>query len=69
LEGTFSNLLGGADGRRFCGRSAIYGPEGETLVEAGPSEEGLAIADFDAAGLAEVREQAPMLREVTSASR
>jgi 5-aminopentanamidase len=60
----FSNLLGEADGRRFCGRSAIYGPEGQMLADAGPSEEGLAIADFDPAVLADVRESSPMLQEL-----
>jgi len=62
----FSNLLGEADGRRFCGRSSIYGPEGELLAGAGPSKEGLAIADFDSAVLAEVRESSPMLQEVAA---
>ena len=62
----FSNLLGEADGRRFCGRSAIYDPEGETLADAGPAKEGLAIADFDPAVLADVRESSPMLQEVAA---
>jgi 5-aminopentanamidase len=65
----FSNLLGEADGRRFCGRSAIYGPEGEMLADAGPSEEGLAIGDFDPDVLADVRESSPMLRELTALQR
>jgi 5-aminopentanamidase len=60
----FSNLLGEADGRRFCGRSAIYGPEGQMLADAGPADEGLAIADFDPAVLADVRESSPMLHEL-----
>jgi predicted amidohydrolase len=65
----FSNLLGEADGVRFCGRSSIYGPEGETLADAGPSREGLAIADFEAAVLADVRESSPMLHEVVALQR
>jgi 5-aminopentanamidase len=64
----FSNLLGEADGRRFCGGSAVYDPEGETLADAGSSQEGLAIADFDPAVLADVRESSPMLREVAALS-
>jgi predicted amidohydrolase len=64
----FSNLLGEADGRRFCGRSAIYGPEGQVLADAGPSKEGLATADFDPAVLADVRESSPMLQEMTGAA-
>ena len=62
----FSNLLGEADGRRFSGHSAIYDPEGETLADAGPSREGLAIADFDPAVLAEIRESSPMLQEAAA---
>ncbi len=62
----FSNLLGEADGRRFCGHSSIYDPEGKTLADAGPATEGLAIADFDPAVLADVRESSPMLQEVTA---
>lgn len=64
----FSNLLGEADGRRFCGRSAIYDPEGDVVADAGPSREGLAIADFDAAVLANVRESSPMLNELSAAA-
>jgi predicted amidohydrolase len=64
----FSNLLGEADGRRFCGRSAIYDPEGDVVANAGPSREGLAIADFDAAVLANVRESSPMLKELSAAA-
>lgn len=62
----FSNLLGEADGRRFCGRSSIYGPEGELLADAGPAKEGLAIADFDPAVLADVRRSSPMLQEAAA---
>jgi predicted amidohydrolase len=58
-----SNHLGEADGRRLCGHSAIYDPEGRVLADAGPNEEGLALADFDPDVLEEVREWSPMLRE------
>lgn len=61
-----SNHLGGADGRTLCGHSSIYGPGGELLAEAGPSGEGLAIADFDPRVLAETRERSPMLQELAS---
>jgi predicted amidohydrolase len=64
----FSNLVGEADGRRFCGRSAIYDPEGDVVADAGSSREGLAIADFDAAVLANVRESSPMLEELSAAA-
>jgi predicted amidohydrolase len=59
-----SNHLGEADGRRLCGHSAIYDPAGKLLADAGPSEEGLALADFDPGLLEEVRARSPMLVEV-----
>ena len=31
------------------GHSAVYGPEGEVLADAGAAEEALAVADFDPA--------------------
>ena len=49
-----SNHLGEADGRRLCGHSSIYGPAGDLLADAGPSDEGLAVADFDPQALAEL---------------
>jgi predicted amidohydrolase len=60
-----SNHLGEADGRRLCGHSAIYDPEGKLLADAGPDEEGLALADFDPDVLSEVRTRLPMLAEVS----
>ena len=39
-----SNHLGEADGRHLCGHSSIYGPAAELLADAGPSDEGLAVA-------------------------
>jgi 5-aminopentanamidase len=59
----FSNHLGEADGRRLCGHSAIYDPEGKIVADAGPDEEGLALADFEPDVLAEVRARSPMLQE------
>ena len=47
-----SNHLGEADGRHLCGHSSIYGPMGDLLADAGPSDEGLAVADFDPQALA-----------------
>lgn len=62
-----SNHLGEADGRRLCGHSAIYDPEGKLLADAGPREEGLALADFDPDVLGEVRARSPMLTEARAA--
>ncbi|HST24732.1 MAG TPA: carbon-nitrogen hydrolase family protein [Gaiellaceae bacterium] len=58
-----SNHLGEADGRRLCGHSAVYDPMGRLLADAGPSEEGLALADFDPAELEEIRARSPVLDE------
>jgi predicted amidohydrolase len=59
-----SNHLGEAGGRRLCGHSAVYDPEGTVLADAGPSEEGLAVADLDPDVLAAVRARSPVLEEV-----
>jgi predicted amidohydrolase len=59
-----SNHLGEADGRRLCGHSAIYDPSGEVLADAGPTDAGLALADFDPSVLEQVRARSPMLVEV-----
>jgi predicted amidohydrolase len=58
-----SNHLGEADGRRLCGHSSIWDPNGEVLADAGPAEEGLALADFDPAVLAHTRDDRPVLEE------
>jgi predicted amidohydrolase len=58
-----SNHVGEADGRRLCGHSAIYDPDGELLADAGPDEEGLALADFDPDVLQEARTAMPVLEE------
>lgn len=62
----FSNHVGEADGRHLCGHSAIYDPEGKLLADAGPREEGLALADFDPDVLEEVRTRSPMLLEAAA---
>ena len=58
-----SNHLGEADGRRLCGHSTIYDPTGRLLADAGPDDEGLAVADFDPGVLEDVRARSPMLAE------
>jgi predicted amidohydrolase len=63
-----SNHLGEADGRRLCGHSAIWGPNGELLADAGAGEEGLAVADFDAEALARARADRPVLEEARAYS-
>jgi 5-aminopentanamidase len=58
-----SNHLGEADGRRLCGHSTIWDPNGEVLADAGPSDEAVALADFDPAMLAQTRADRPVLEE------
>jgi predicted amidohydrolase len=58
-----SNHLGEAEGRRLCGHSAIWDPNGAVLADAGPSDEGLALADLDPDVLAAVRADRPVLEE------
>jgi predicted amidohydrolase len=62
-----SNHLGEADGRRLCGHSSIWDPEGRLIADAGPSEEGLALADLDPVVLAQVRARSPVLAEAGAA--
>jgi predicted amidohydrolase len=61
-----SNHVGEAGGRRLCGHSAIYAPDGRVLADAGPDGEGLATADFDPVLLDEVRARSPVLDEARS---
>jgi len=63
-----SNHLGEADGRRLCGHSSVYDPRGAVLADAGPHDEGLALADLDPGLLGEVRERSPLLEEARAPS-
>ena len=65
----FSNHPGEADGRRLCGHSAVYDPEGKVLADAGPRKEGLALADLDPDVLRKVRARSPMLEEAAALQR
>jgi len=58
----FAGLTGPCGPARFCGGSAIYDPEGRPLVRLG-EEEGVAVADVDAALVAATRERHTMLRD------
>jgi predicted amidohydrolase len=58
-----ANHLGEADGRRLCGHSSIWDPEGRLIADAGPSDEGLAVADLEPAVLRDVRARSPVLAE------
>src|SRR4029077_5276310 len=58
-----SNHLGEADGRRLCGHSTVWDPNGEVLADAGRSDEAVALADFDPEILAKTRADRPVLDE------
>ncbi|WP_157847604.1 carbon-nitrogen hydrolase family protein [Streptomyces violens] len=60
----FANFVGQQGPWNFCGRSAVYGPDGRPLVEAGNRVPEIAIADLDVVALAEVREQLTMLQDI-----
>ena len=57
----FANYVGAHDGLDYCGRSAVYGPDGRVLADAGPDQEGLAIADLDQDTLTQIRGKLEML--------
>jgi predicted amidohydrolase len=61
-----SNHVGEADGRQACGHSAIWGPSGQVLDDAGTADEGLALADFDPEVLAQTRAERPVLEEASA---
>ncbi|MDP6707455.1 MAG: carbon-nitrogen hydrolase family protein [Alphaproteobacteria bacterium] len=59
----FSNYVGSHDGFDYGGRSAVYGPDGGVLADAGPSEAGIAVARLDPAALGRSRETTQMLAD------
>ena len=59
----FANFVGGHDGRQYCGRSAVHGPDGRRLAEAGPDQPGMAVAELDPEQLREARISLPMLAD------
>ncbi len=67
LENTFyvafANFVGAHDGLDYCGRSAVHGPDGRMLADAGPDRPGIAVAELDPERLRQTRETLPMLRE------
>jgi predicted amidohydrolase len=56
----FANYAGTHGGWRFAGRSAVHGPDGRPLADAGTTA-GLAVADLDDAGLRRQRDDQRML--------
>ncbi len=71
LENTFyvafANFVGAHDGLEYRGRSALYGPDGRRLADAGADRPGIAVADFDPEMLRRTRATLPMLRDTQEA--
>ncbi len=67
LENTFfvafANFVGAHDGLSYCGQSAIYGPDGRVLADAGPEQAGIAVTELDHGTLREVRQTNEMLED------
>jgi predicted amidohydrolase len=64
----FSNFPAASSGPGYCGRSAVYGPDGAAVAEAGADESGLVIAELDRSVLVATRETLTMLGEATPAT-
>lgn len=63
----FANFVGDHAGLNYCGRSALYGPDGRVLADAGPAQPGLAVADFDPEVLQQIRSKLQMLNDQSEA--
>ena len=67
LENTFyvafANFVGAHDGLECRGRSAVHGPDGHLLADAGPDQPGIAVAELDPERLRRTRETLRMLHD------
>ncbi len=61
----FANYIGEHDGLGYGGMSAIHGPDGQCLGDAGSSDAGIAIIDLDHQHLLETRQSLQMLQDCT----
>ncbi|WP_052423740.1 carbon-nitrogen hydrolase family protein [Nonomuraea candida] len=59
-----ANHIGTTGGWNACGSSAVWGPDGRPLAEAGPDQPELITADLDPQVLLAVRDAEPMLRDL-----
>ncbi len=59
----FSNYVGEHDGLAYGGMSAIHGPDGQCLSDAGANQSGIAVIDLDDRHLQETRQQLQMLKD------
>ncbi|MFE3108582.1 carbon-nitrogen hydrolase family protein [Kitasatospora indigofera] len=58
-----SNHIGQTGGWNTCGASAVWGPDGRLLAEAGPDAREIVLADLDPAVLAATRQSEPLLHD------
>ncbi|WP_255977485.1 carbon-nitrogen hydrolase family protein [Streptomyces longispororuber] len=63
-----ANHIGTTGGWHACGSSAIWGPDGRPLAEAGTDRPELITADLDPQALLAVRDAEPMLRDLHNAT-
>ncbi len=67
LENTFyeafANFVGAHDGLEYRGRSAVHGPDGRLLADAGPDRTAIAVAELDPEMLRRTRETLRMLHD------
>jgi predicted amidohydrolase len=63
-----ANHIGETGGWNACGASAIWGPDGRILTEAGPDLPELITVDLDPQKLRAARESEPMLRDLDDTS-
>ena len=59
----FANFIGAHDGLDYCGRSAVHGPDGRVLADAGPDRTGIAVAELDPEALRQTRAALRMLHD------
>jgi predicted amidohydrolase len=59
-----SNHVGTTGGWNACGSSAIWGPDGRIIAQAGPDETTVITAELDPAHLVAVRRAEPLLEDV-----
>jgi predicted amidohydrolase len=64
-----ANHVGTTGGWNACGGSAIWGPDGRLVAQAGPDETTLVVADFDSARLDAVRAAEPLLDDLSAPER
>ena len=63
IYAAFANFVGSHDGLNYCGHSAVHGPDGRLLADAGPDQTGIAVAALDHVKLLQTRAAMQMLQD------